>query len=133
MNTDLFNKERGAGRPEVGVDIVDIRRIRQSYEKYGEKFLQRVLTENEISYCRKKKDMMPSVAARFAAKEAVSKAIGSGISRGFSWKSVEVVNEEHGKPSLKVLNEAFGISSEKFRLSLSHSGDYAVAFVLLDT
>ena len=133
MNTDLFNKERGAGRPEVGVDIVDIRRIRQSYEKYGEKFLQRVLTENEISYCRKKKDMMPSVAARFAAKEAVSKAIGSGISRGFSWKSVEVVNEEHGKPSLKVLNEAFGVSSERFRLSLSHSGDYAVAFVLLDT
>ncbi len=133
MNTDLFNKERDAGRSEVGVDIVDIRRIRRSYEKYGEKFLQRVLTENEISYCRKKKDMMPSVAARFAAKEAVSKAIGSGISRGFSWKSVEVVNEEHGKPSLKVLNEAFGVSSEKFRLSLSHSGDYAVAFVLLDT
>ena len=132
MNADLFNKGKGASRRDVGVDIVDIRRIRWSYEQYGEKFLQRVLTENEISYCRKKKDMMPSVAARFAAKEAVSKAIGSGISKGFSWKSVEVLNDEYGKPSMRVLDETLGIPCEKIRLSLSHSGDYAVAFVLLD-
>ena len=132
MNADLFNKGRDASRRDVGVDIVDIRRIRQSYEKYGERFLRRVLTENEIKYCTKKKDMMPSVAARFAAKEAVSKAIGSGISGGFSWKSVEVVNGEQGKPALRVLNKALDISGEKIRLSLSHSGDYAIAFVLLD-
>lgn len=119
-------------RREVGVDIVDIRRIRKSYEKYGEKFLQRVLTENEISYCREKKDLMPSVGARFAAKEAVSKAIGSGISGRFSWKSVEVVNDEHGRPSLRVLDKALGISDNDLRISLSHSGDYAVAFVLLE-
>ncbi|MCG8345735.1 MAG: holo-ACP synthase [Chlorobiales bacterium] len=117
---------------EVGVDIVDIRRIRRSYERYGEKFLRRVLTEHEISYCKTKKDMMPSVAARFAAKEAVSKAIGSGMSRGFSWKSVEVVNDKKGKPLLKVLDSQFGIADEQIRVSLSHSGDYAVAFVLLD-
>ena len=132
MDADLFNKERGASRREVGVDIVDIRRIRKSYEKYGEKFLRRVLTESEIKYCTKKKDMTPSVAARFAAKEAVSKAIGSGISGGFSWKSVEVVNDEHGRPSLRVLDKALGISDNDLRISLSHSGDYAVAFVLLD-
>ena len=132
MNADLFNKGRGASRRDVGVDIVDVRRIRKSYEKYGEKFLQRVLTENEIKYCTKKKDMMPSVAARFAAKEAVSKAIGSGISGGFSWKSVEVVNDEHGRPSLRVFDKALGISDNDLRISLSHSGDYAVAFVLLD-
>ena len=64
---------------EVGVDIVDIRRIRRSYERYGEKFLRRVLTEHEIAYCRKKKDMMPSVAARFAAKEAWVKLMGAEI------------------------------------------------------
>ncbi len=132
MDSDLFNKGREASRREVGVDIVDIRRIRRSYELYGEKFLQRVLTENEISYCRKKKDMIPSIAARFAAKEAVSKAIGRGVSELFSWKSVEVVNNEHGKPAMRVLDEALGIPGEKIRLSLSHSGDYAVAFVLLD-
>lgn len=132
MNADLFNKGRGASRRDVGVDIVDVRRIRKSYEKYGEKFLRRVLTENEIKYCTKKKDMMPSVAARFAAKEAVSKAIGSGVSGGFSWKSVEVVNDEHGRPSLRVLDKALGISDNDLRISLSHSGDYAVAFVLLD-
>lgn len=119
-------------RREIGVDIVDIRRIRKSYKCYGERFLRRVLTEREIGYCKQKKDMMPSVAARFAAKEAVSKAIGSGISRGFSWKSVEVLNDGHGKPSMRVLDEALGIPCEKIRLSLSHSGDYAVAFVLLD-
>ncbi|UZJ39306.1 holo-ACP synthase [Prosthecochloris sp. SCSIO W1102] len=117
---------------EVGVDIVDIRRIRLSYERYGDKFLRRVLTESEIDYCRKKKDMMSSVAARFAAKEAVSKAIGSGMSKGFSWKSVEVVNDKHGKPSFRVLDKTLGIAGEKIRLSLSHNGDYAVAFVLLD-
>lgn len=128
----MFNNAPEPGRRDVGVDIVDIRRIRRSYEQYGEKFLHRVLTENEIGYCRKKKDMMPSVAARFAVKEAVSKAIGSGISRGFSWKSVEVLNDEHGKPSVNVLDEALGISGESIRLSLSHSGDYAMAFVLLD-
>ena len=119
-------------RRGIGVDIVDIRRIRKSYERYGERFLHRVLTEREIGYCKQKKDMMPSVAARFAAKEAVSKAIGSGISRGFSWKSVEVVNDEHGRPSLRVLDKALGISDNDLRISLSHSGDYAVAFVLLD-
>ncbi len=119
-------------RREIGVDIVDIRRIRKSYERYGERFLHRVLTELEIGYCKQKKDMMPSVAARFAAKEAVSKAVGSGISRGFSWKSVEVMNDEYGKPSVNVLDESLGVSGESIRLSLSHSGDYAVAFVLLD-
>ncbi len=132
MDSDLFNKGREASRREVGVDIVDIKRIRHSYEQYGEKFLRRVLTENEISYCREKKDMMPSIAARFAAKEAVAKAIGSGISGRFSWKSVEVVNNEQGKPAMRVLDEALGIPGENIRLSLSHTGDYAVAFVLLD-
>ncbi len=73
-------------RRDVGVDIVDIRRIRKSYEQYGEEFLQRVLTENEISYCRKKKDMMPGVAVRFAAKESLSKALGSGIGKCFGWQ-----------------------------------------------
>ena len=117
---------------EIGVDIVDIRRIRESYEKYGEKFLRRVLTEDEISYCRRKKDMMPSVAARFAAREALSKAMGSGISGGFSWKSVEVANNKHGKPFIKVLDKNLGIPDSSIKLSLSHDGDYAVAVVLLD-
>lgn len=117
---------------EVGVDIVDIRRIRKSYERYGEKFLRRVLTESEIGYCKQKKDMMPSVAARFAAKEAVSKAFGTGMARGFSWKSVEVVNDAFGRPSLHMLDQSLGISDEQIRVSLSHSGEYAVAFVLLD-
>lgn len=131
MSSALFNKGEANGRG-IGVDIVDIRRIRKSYEKYGEKFLRRVLTKNEISYCKKKPDMIPSVAVRFAAKEALSKAIGCGISRGFSWESAEVVNDKHGKPSVKVLDETLGVSGDAIKLSLSHDGDYAVAVVLID-
>jgi len=116
----------------IGVDIVDIRRIRKSFEKYGDSFLRRVLTEKEISYCKRKKDMMPSVAARFAAKEAISKAVGSGISGGFSWGSVEIDNDEHGKPFMRVLDRSLGIQDSSISLSLSHDGDYAVAFVQIE-
>jgi len=116
----------------IGVDIVDIRRIRKSFEKYGDRFLRRVLTEKEIGYCKGKKDMMPSVAARFAAKEAISKAVGSGISGGFSWGSVEIDNDEHGKPFMRVLDRSLGIQDSSISLSLSHDGDYAVAFVLIE-
>lgn len=132
MSSALFNKGTEANGRGIGVDIVDIRRIRKSYEKFGERFLRRVLTENEISYCRRKKDLIPSVAARFAAKEALSKALGTGISEGFSWSSVEVVNDKHGKPSMKVIDTAIGIANGSILLSLSHDGDYAVAFVVLD-
>lgn len=117
---------------DIGVDIVDIRRIKKSCEKYGQRFLERVLTQHEIDYCMKKKDMMPSVAARFAAKEALSKAIGTGMSQGFSWSSVEVVNDARGKPAMHVLDKTLGISGESIRLSISHSGDYAVAVILID-
>ncbi len=115
----------------IGVDIVDIRRIRESFSKYGEKFLARVLTEHEIAYCRKKADMMPSVAARFAAKEALSKALGKGISGSFSFGSVEVINDADGRPVFRVLDRTIGLSDRDIRLSLSHDGDYAIAFVHL--
>ena len=120
------------GGSGIGVDIVDIRRIRKSFSKYGEKFLTRVLTEHEIAYCRKKADMMPSVAARFAAKEALSKAVGKGISESFSFGSVEVVNDGDGRPAFRVLDRTAGLSDDDIMLSLSHDGEYAVAFVQVD-
>ncbi|ASQ89701.1 holo-[acyl-carrier-protein] synthase [Prosthecochloris sp. GSB1] len=113
----------------IGVDIVDIRRIRKSVEKYGERFLRRVLTETELAYCRKKADMMPSVAARFAAKEALSKAIGEGISEAFSFESVEILNDARGRPFVRVIDSSLDIEEEAVRISLSHDGDYAIAFV----
>ncbi|RNA64166.1 holo-[acyl-carrier-protein] synthase [Prosthecochloris sp. ZM_2] len=120
------------GGREVGVDIVDVTRIRSSYERYGEKFLRRVLTDREIEACREKGDMLASVAARFAAKEAVSKALGTGLSRGFSWKSVEILNESSGRPVVHVLDSSLGVQSSAFRISLSHDGPFAVAFVMLE-
>ncbi|WP_041702081.1 holo-ACP synthase [Prosthecochloris aestuarii] len=117
---------------DIGVDIVDISRIKASFEKYGESFLQRVLTGNEIRHCRKKPDMMASVAARFAAKEALSKALGRGISEAFGWQSVEVLNDGFGRPVVNVLDKSLGIEASSIKISLSHDGPFAVAFVLLD-
>ncbi|ARM30158.1 holo-ACP synthase [Prosthecochloris sp. HL-130-GSB] len=126
MKPDTF------GNREVGVDIVDISRIRRSWEQYGDQFLRRVLTESEMEECRKKGNMMASVAARFAAKEAVSKAIGTGLSKGFSWHSIEIGNDETGRPLVRVVDTSLGIDGSCLKLSLSHDGPFAIAFVLLD-
>lgn len=120
------------GARGIGVDIVDIGRIEKSFETYGEKFLLRVLTEAELESCRHKADMMASVAARFAAKEALSKALGSGFSSGFGWHSVEVRNNDAGQPFFSILDSSLNLQEEHIRLSISHDGGMAVAFVLVE-
>ncbi|ANT64008.1 MULTISPECIES: holo-ACP synthase [Prosthecochloris] len=120
------------GARGIGVDIVDIERIEKSVEHYGEKFLLRVLTEQELESCRHKADMTASIAARFAAKEALSKALGSGFSSGFGWHSVEVRNNEAGQPFFCVLDSSLGLEEVQIKLSISHDGGMAVAFVLVE-
>jgi holo-[acyl-carrier protein] synthase len=119
----------------IGVDIIEIDRIRDAVDKYGEDFLQRVFTDKEIKYCRGRKNYrIPELAVRFAAKEAYSKAIGTGIAgfgrnnHGIKWKDVEVVNNKQGKPLFSVN----GKISETAHVSLSHSRDYAVASVYVE-
>ena len=119
-----------------GVDMIEIQRVKDSIDKYGESFLRKVFTRGEINYCesRKRADI-ESYAARFAAKEAVSKALGTGIARGVSFKGIELVISEEGKPKV-VLH---GMAREKYidmggasiDISLSHSKDYATAFAVL--
>ena len=119
----------------VGIDIIEIDRVKEAVEKYGEKFLGRVYTPHEIKYCKRRKEYrIPELAVRFAAKEAYSKAIGTGISgfgrnnHGVKWTDVEVVNNELGKPHI-----AFdGKISENVHISLSHSRDYAIASVYVE-
>lgn len=121
-----------------GVDIVEIDRIKNSLQKSGSAFKDRIFTRNEIEYCEKKNSTRyQSYAARFAAKEAVSKAFGTGISKGLSWKDIEILNDASGKPDVvlsgkgKELFEEIGAVS--ISLSLSHSRDYAVAYAVIET
>lgn len=120
-----------------GVDIVEIDRIRKSFDSCGDSFRDRVFTENEIKYCESKKAVrFESYAARFAAKEAVSKAFGTGISKGVKWKDMEILNNPQGKPYV-VLSEKAGeiyeeMGAKGISLSLSHCKSYAVAYVVIE-
>ena len=117
----------------IGIDIVKVERIKEVVEKWGEKFLRRVFTDNEISRCYEKKDPFPSLAVRFAAKEALIKAVGSMIS---AFTDMEILNDPHGKPFVRTSGKLEGFLRENSlrapQVSLSHEREYAVAFVVLE-
>ncbi len=118
----------------VGVDIIEVSRIQKSIEDYGIRFTTKVFTDREIEYCSDKPNPFQHYAARFAAKEAFSKATGTGWNNDFSWREVEVLNEETGKPRLCLDGtslENFG--DKRIFLSLSHSGDYVAAVVIVES
>lgn len=114
----------------TGVDIIEIPRIKQTLDRYGQRFLDRIFTADEIAYCRGR---APNLAGRFAAKEATMKALGTGV-RGVSWKDIEVVRAESGAPSVKLHGRAEKraerLQVAEITLSISHSREYAVAFVV---
>ena len=118
----------------VGLDATEIARIAEMIERYGDRFVRRVFTEGEIAYCQRKRDFASSFAARFAAKEAVMKALGTGHSRGVFWTGIEVVRR-HGPPRISF----HGGAAERFQsmgatssmLTLTHSRDLAIAHVIL--
>lgn len=116
----------------IGVDILEIGRFRRSVEQFGDRLLNRIFTPAEIEYCRTKFDAHQHFAARFAAKEAFSKALSTGLRGTFGWKDVEVVNDPMGRPEFCLhgsLDGRFGASS--LFLSLSHSESHVVAMVVL--
>ena len=114
----------------TGVDIIEIPRIRRVLELYGQRFLGRVFTPGEIAYCRGRP---PNLAARFAAKEAAMKSLGTGV-RGVGWKDIEVVRAPSGAPAIQLhgraLLRAQRLGMREISVSLSHSREYAVAFVV---
>jgi len=120
----------------LGTDLIETKRVQESIDRFGERFLERVFTEGEIAYCRRKKNAGESFAARFAAKEAGAKALGTGISRGVNWKELEVRREISGKPTLHLsgraaeLAEAMGV--RRLQLSLTHSRELAMAVVVAE-
>ena len=118
---------------KVGIDIIEIKRIQNVKSKYPDRFLKKIFTENEIIYCRNRS---PQLAARFAAKEAMMKALGTGI-RGVSWKDIEVIRYRGQAPQIKLsgrgekVGERIGLKNAS--LSISHSREYAVACVTIET
>ena len=114
----------------VGVDIVEIDRIASVYGRFGQRFIERVYTEEEASYCRGR---APQLAARFAAKEAVMKALGTGR-HGIGWREVEVARARSGAPTIvlhgRAIDRADLLGISELQLSLSHSRAYAVASVV---
>ncbi|HXG66979.1 MAG TPA: holo-ACP synthase, partial [Blastocatellia bacterium] len=117
----------------IGIDIVDISRLEESFERSGDLFRDRVFTEAEIAYCERRARRSASYAARFAAKEATMKALGTGWAEGVGWRDIEVVSQENGKPTLKLSGRALELFQKmgawKAHLTLSHSNDLAIAQV----
>ncbi len=120
-----------------GIDLVSVSRIRGILEKDSDHFEKRVFSEGERAYCRARKDPMPHFAARFAAKEAYGKALGLGLGPTGEFAEIEVVNDERGRPSLRLSGSAEAIfrnsGGGELHLSLSHEGDHAVASVIVTT
>ena len=114
----------------IGTDIIEISRIREAINRTSS-FKRKVYTEKEIEYIEKKKEPYASYAGRFAAKEAVSKALGTGM-RGFSLNDVEILNDELGKPTVTLYNNLLNhVEDLKIQISISHSREYAVSTVII--
>ncbi len=120
----------------LGTDLTEIERIQHSVERFGDRFLRRVYTDDEIAYCRRKRRSAESFAARFAAKEAGAKALGTGISSGVSWQEFAVGREPGGRPTLRLSGRAAeiarGLGVVRVSLSLTHTQAWAMAVVVME-
>ena len=118
----------------IGTDITECLRIAKMIERHGELFINRVYTAHEIAYCQRRKQVTEHFAGRWAAKEAVLKALGTGWRRGISWRDIEVVNEPSGRPSIRIhggaksVVEQMGVTS--VQISISHCRTHATAFAV---
>ncbi len=118
----------------LGIDIIEIDRMDRTVREWGDTFLNKVFTERELAYATSKMRPIPHLAARFAAKEAVAKALTIGWRGGFRWKDVEVTNDETGKPSVVLYGKLKDMLRESNVLvSISHSETIVVAIALIDT
>jgi holo-[acyl-carrier protein] synthase len=120
----------------VGIDLIEVARIASSFEKFGERFVNRILLPDEIAYCLSHRKPAPFLAARFAAKEAISKAFGTGIGASLGWQDLEIRRKESGEPFVVLhgkgrdLFEARGAKS--LHISLTHTENYAAVTAILE-
>ena len=120
----------------TGIDLVEVARIASSFEKHGESFLNRILLPDEIAYCLQHRQPAPFLAARFAAKEAISKAFGTGIGAELGWLDMEIRRQESGEPFVVLHGKGQQLfaarGAKKLHVSLSHTENYAVATAILE-
>jgi len=121
----------------LGIDIIEVARVAASHEKFGERFLNRILLPDEIRYCLTHKTPAPFLAARFAAKEAISKAFGTGIGAQLGWQDMEVRRKESGEPFVALHGKGSKLLEERraraVLISLSHTQNYAAAVAVLES
>lgn len=119
----------------IGVDLAQVERLRRVVARWNERFLRRVFTDQELAYCRRRRDPIPHLAARFAAKEATLKALGIGLRLGVSWRELEVRRERGQAPVMVLHGRSKAIAEARggrcVLLSLTHDGDYALAQAML--
>ncbi len=121
----------------TGIDIVEVPRVAAAIERFGERFLHRIFTDGEIRYCQSKANRVERFAARFAAKEAGMKALGTGWSHGVRWRDVEVQRQPGGRPTIVFHGRAAEIANKlgasRTAISLTHTASEAIAHVILET
>jgi holo-[acyl-carrier protein] synthase len=121
----------------TGIDLAEVPRIEASIARFGDRFLRRIFTDAEIRYCDSKANRVERFAARFAAKEAAMKAIGTGWSHGVTWRDIEVCRQPGGRPTIafhgKAAEFAARLGAAHIALSLTHSKEYAIAQVILES
>ncbi len=112
----------------LGIDLIEIERIKKAQNRWGKRFLERVYTHGELEYCLRKRYPENSLAGRFAAKEAVMKALGTGLSMGVSWKEIEIINNRRGKPEIIVHGKTKKLlGKRKVLISIAHTRENAIA------
>lgn len=120
----------------TGIDVIDFAKLDHAISEHGERFLRKVFSESEIRYCRARAKPVQHFAGRFAAKEAVMKALHTGWSEGINWKDIEVFVKDSGRPEVVLTGgareRAQKIGLKTIHLSISHSGDYAIASAILE-
>ena len=117
----------------IGIDLVNVARVRAALERYPERFRNRVFTASEVRFCETLGDKYPSYAGRFAAKEAFSKALGTGLRGAIGWTEIDVCDNERTRPTIRVTGRAEQIlAGRRVQLSISHLPDYATAIVAIE-
>jgi holo-[acyl-carrier protein] synthase len=139
FQAQLFHDFNGGGSVPVkgiGVDVVQVERLMRALERFGARMEKRLFTEGELEYCRRHKDPLPHLAARFAAKEATFKAIGTGLSAGVGWKQAEVIQPGGRQPQLLLSGAALehfsALGCTSSHLTIAHDGGLAVACVVIE-
>jgi holo-[acyl-carrier protein] synthase len=120
-----------------GIDIIEVRRVEAAHKKFGDRFIKRILHPSELAYCLSHKSPGPFLAARFAGKEAISKAFGTGIGRQLGWQDMEICRKDSGEPYVVLHGKGKTLLRERggriVHLSLSHTAQHATAMAILES